>query len=207
MFNIHYGGNYSEEHQLIQGKALPEKAVQLKEANSIAEAFKSGTLLCLPIILPAIGIAVFRLIGLNKQLETGISLVAAALITLAFSWLLIFLHEFIHALLYPLKAEKSIWRAPQSGAYFVYCTAETSKARFIVICLAPTVILGIIPFIVWYFIAPYLPMHWAICIMAQTLMQVMSGVGDLSNAYNVIRQVPKDALVFNYGFHSFWRNK
>ncbi|WP_075720769.1 DUF3267 domain-containing protein [Roseburia sp. 499] len=204
MFNIHIKGKFENEAQLLQGKELSQKAVQFKEGRTLLEAFRLGFVLSLPIMLPMVILSVIRCSELDKHLEFDGSLIVAIVITVLLRQVLIYLHEFIHAIFYPKEAEKTVWKDLKQGAYFVYCDAEVTKIRFIVLCLAPSIILGIIPFFIWYIVAPILEAEWIICIMVLTWMMTFMSMGDFANVYNAIRQVPKNAKVFNHGMHSYW---
>ena len=37
-----------------------------------------------------------------------------------------------------------------------------------------------------------------------TWIMIIMSMGDFTNIYNAIRQVPKGAKIFNYGLHSYW---
>ncbi|MGN1332696.1 MAG: metalloprotease family protein [Lachnospiraceae bacterium] len=50
-------------------------------------------------------------------------------------FILQYVHEIIHALLYPLKEKKEIYYMQGKAALFVYCQAKVSKLRFIIICM------------------------------------------------------------------------
>lgn len=36
------------------------------------------------------------------------------------------------------------------------------------------------------------------------MINITSGIGDYLNVYLTIKQVPKNVLVQNYGYHSYW---
>ena len=203
MLNIYIKGKYKDESQLCQGKIFPKEAVRFEEGETILDAFKLGFLLGLPIILLMIGMSLARCSNLDKHLEFDRFLITG-IIAFVIGQILTYVHEFIHAVLYPIEAEKNVWKDLKQGAYFVYCDAKVSKMRFVVLCLAPSIVLGIIPFFIWYIIAPILDVHWLIWIMVLTWMMTIMSIGDFANAYNAVRQVPKGAKVFNYGMHSFW---
>lgn len=204
MFNIHIKGKLENEEQLFQGKQLPKDAVQFKEGKTLYDAFILGFSLGLPIMLPMVGLSVMRCSNLDRHLEFNKELVIIAVVTLIIGQVLTYVHEFIHAMFYPKEAEKTVWKDLKQGAYFVYCDAKVSKNRFIILCLAPSVILGLIPFFIWYMVAPILGVEWLICIMVLTWMMTFMSIGDFANAFNAIRQVPKNGKVFNYGMHSYW---
>lgn len=206
MFHIKYMGYYKEESQLINDATLPAGAVQFKEGDNLSSIFILGAMVGMPFILSIIFLAYFKMkevnYGYTFELNsvTIITYLVACLIMVAS----LFVHEFIHAILFPLKAEKTIWFYPQQGALFVYCNALVSKIRFVVICLAPAFILGVIPFVFWYVFAKQIQMPYSYAIVVISIANVVASVGDFANVYNAIRQVPKGAKIFNYGFHTFW---
>ena len=204
MFNIHIKGKYENEEQLINGKKLPENAGQVREGESVSDAFKLGFLLSLPIMLPMIFFSIKRCSGVDNTLEFDIWFVFTVAITALLGQGLIYVHEFIHAMFYPKEAKKIVWKDTKQGAYFVYCDAPVSKARFIILCLAPCIVLGIIPFLIWYIVVPVLNASWGVCTMMLTWGMTFGAIGDFANVFNAVRQVPKKAKVFNYGMHTYW---
>lgn len=204
MFNIIYRGKFENEKQLIGNDKLSKKAIQFKEGKKIEDIYNLGFILELPIIIPIIIITILRIQGIdghiNLNLKTGIIVAIAILI----NYILKFIHEFIHAYFYPIKSKKTIWKYTSKGAYFTYCNTKISKIRFIVISLAPMIILGIVPFIVWLFIADKIELTISLVYVFLTWIMIFFAMGDLVNVYNTIKQVPKSAKVFNYGLHSYW---
>lgn len=204
MLNIKIMGKYEDESQLIEGKVLPDGAVGFREGKSLRDAFGLGLVLSWPIMIPMVILSIRRLWSLDKEVELNIYFAVVAIAMIVLGWVLTYVHEFIHAILYPKKSTKTIWKVPEQGAFFVYCDARVSKLRFIAICFAPVVILGIIPFIVWYILAPVLSGEWNVGLMMTIWWMTFSAIGDYANVFNTIRQVPKGARVFNYGMHSYW---
>nr|WP_243176859.1 DUF3267 domain-containing protein [Clostridium gasigenes] len=126
------------------------------------------------------------------------------MIAIVLSIVSLIVHEFLHAFSYPKNVVKEIWVKPDELAAFVYCNAPVSKKKFIWIVLCPNVVLGFIPYVLWIqgvFDFNPLVSH-AIIIFA--MMNIISGIGDYLNFYLTIKQVPKNALVQNYGFHTYW---
>lgn len=66
------------------------------------------------------------------------------------------------------------------------------------------IILGIIPFILWLFIADKIDLIISLVYVFLTWIMIFFAMGDLANVYNTIKQVPQNAKVFNYGLHSYW---
>ncbi|MBQ7944042.1 MAG: DUF3267 domain-containing protein [Lachnospiraceae bacterium] len=112
--------------------------------------------------------------------------------------------QFIHAFLFPKNVKKEIYVSLESQMLFVYCEELVSKKRFIIAVLGPAVILGIIPYIVWYMIAPTISFPITLIMLLFAIANVACAVGDFLNTYNCVRQVPKDGKVFNRGLHSYW---
>ncbi len=204
MLNITYRGKFENEKQLIGNDKIPQKAIEFKEGKEINDIFNLGFTLMLPIIIPVIIITIIRIQNIkghiSLNLKTGCIIAAAILM----NYILKFIHEYIHGCLYPIKSKKTIWNYTSNGAYFLYCNEKISKTRFIVISLAPMIILGIVPFIIWIFIADKIELTISLVYVFLTWIMIFFSMGDLVNVYNTIKQVPKNAKVFNYGLHSYW---
>ncbi len=206
MLNIAYKGKLKNENQLIGDDKLPQKAVQFNEGEDIEDLFNLGFVIELPIIIPIMIITIFRLENIEGHINLNLRLIFIIAIAFLLNYLLKFVHEYIHAIFFPIKSEKTIWNA-KNGAYFIYCNAKISKSRFIVMSLAPMIILGIIPFIIWLFIVNKMEFTISLAYVISTWIMIIWAMGDLANVYNTIKQVPRNAKVFNYGLHSYWINE
>ena len=204
MFRIKIKGVYQSESDLTKGKPLLEGAVMFNEGKSLQDAFLKGFLVGLPLILSMILLTILKCRTIDYTIringKTGVFFV----VMLAVLFLLTYVHELIHALFYPKDAVKTIWKAPMQGAYFVYCDAPVKKSRFILLCAAPAVLLGIVPFIAWYLLADFIPMPYSLAMVFTAWLMTVMSIGDYANIYNTVRQVPKGAKVFQYGMHSYW---
>ncbi len=204
MLNITYMGKFENEKQLIGNDKLPIKAIQFKEGKEINDLFNLGFTLELPIIIPIIIITIIRIQNIEGHISLNFKTFCIIAIAILMNYILKFVHEYIHACLYPAKSKKTIWKYTSNGAYFIYCNTRISKIRFIVISLAPMIILGIIPFILWLFIADKIDLIISLVYVFLTWIMIFFAMGDLANIYNTIKQVPQNAKVFNYGLHSYW---
>lgn len=204
MLNIRFRGKYTDETQLINDTELPTGANQFKESKTLIGAFIRGTIIILPLIISMVIISVLKIRKLTNDFEVDLSFGITFVVMLLLGYLLTYLHEFIHALLYPKNAVKEIWKDTSQGAYFVYCSSVVSKTRFIVICLAPVILLGIIPYGIWLLIYHVLPINISICFAILTWIMTLMSVGDFYNVYNTVLQVPNKSKIFNYGLHSYW---
>lgn len=204
MFNVIYKGKFENEKQLIGNDMLPEKAIQFKEGKEINDMFNLGVALELPIIIPIMIITILRVQNMDGHISLNLKTVIIVAIAILINYILKFIHEYLHAILYPIKSKKTIWKYTSKGAYFIYCNTKISKIRFIVISLFPMIVLGIIPFIIWIFIANKINLTISLVYVFLTWIMIFFAMGDLTNVYNTIKQVPKNAKVFNYGLHSYW---
>lgn len=204
MFGIRNIGVISSIDELKKSQELPADAVQFRESNKISDIFYDGLMIGGPLIIGAIALSIYR----YEFVEENLHFTALTWITLAVTVGLLlastYVHEIIHALFYPRDSVKTICSLPEEGAHLLYCDAKVSKWRFILICLAPSICLGIFPLLIWAILANLIPMPFNFAIVAFSIVSLFSSIGDYANVFNCLRQVPNKAKVFNYGIHSYW---
>ena len=106
-------------------------------------------------------------------------------------------HELLHAMCY--KKDVYLYNDLSHGLLFVVGTEDMSKARFIVMCLCPNIIMGLVPYTIFSDHAPpcgtrfvWDHLHW-------------NGFWKLYwNVYNAARQMPSKAKTYLCGIRSFW---
>lgn len=199
MFNIKYKGNYKDDKDLIKRKSIPKNAVEYGIVSDLKKELGRGFLIILPLVIIMLVLIIIKVKNIDFHLKMDIHFIISFFIVIVSVYLLTIVHEIIHALFYPIKSKKEIWKSKEQGAYFVYCEDEISKSRFIIMCLAPMFILGIIPFIIWYIIPTFIPMPYNIAVSIIFWLMTIVAMGDVSNVCYVIKEVPKKAKVFNYG--------
>lgn len=199
MLNIVFKGNYVSDDQLIKRCDIPDGAVEYGIVSSLQREFGRGLLILFPIFLVMVAATYFKVKDLNYHLTMGLDVVVSFVLIIVLVYLLTFVHEIIHALFYPADVVKEIWKSKEQGAYFVYCEKEISKERFIVMCLAPMFILGIIPFVIWLILPDLIPMPYNIAVPIIFWLMTIIAMGDVANVYHVIKEVPRGSKVFNYG--------
>lgn len=199
MFNIKYKGNYKDDKDLIKRKSIPKNAVEYGIVSDLKKELGRGFLIILPLVIIMLVLIIIKVKNIDFHLKMDIHFIISFFIVIVSVYLLTIVHEIIHALFYPIKSNKEIWKSKEQGAYFVYCEDEISKSRFIIMCLAPMFILGIIPFIIWYIIPTFIPMPYNIAVSIIFWLMTIVAMGDVSNVCYVIKEVPKKAKVFNYG--------
>ena len=208
MFNIKFKGNYQDDSQLIKRKTIPKDAIEFGIVDNLSKEFVKGFILILPLIVIMILLAYFKVKNIDYKLTMNLEIVISFFIVIISIYLLTFVHEIIHALFYPKNVEKEIWKSKKDGAYFVYCEEPISKSRFIIMCLAPMVILGIIPFTIWLILPQFIPMPYNIAVALIFYCMTIAAMGDVAASYYVIKEMPNKTKVFNYGFlRSFYIKK
>jgi len=202
MFNIKYMGRYKDKSQLLRGE-LSKDATQYDEPDNIMAVFLKGSLISLPFILILLGFAYLKFgkmgITTGKLFGSPASLIAVLL-----SMVLIVVHELLHAIWFPKESVKEIWVQPEALAAFVYCNGVVSKRRFIWLSFCPNIILGLVPYVLWLTGIFDFNLLLSQIIIMLAMFNIAAGIGDYFNIYSTIRQVPKNAWVRNYGFHTFW---
>lgn len=178
---------------------LPKKevpgAVQFKEYESMEKLSLVANLL-------AVGIAVIFAIPLvmvvMRQVKgDGFSVELWQLILLLFLEIVtIPVHECLHASVF--RGEVEFYTYIRKGLAFVVGPEDMTKGHFVFMSLLPNLVLGIIPYILFFFMPDQLWLGiWA-------LGNIASGAGDYINIYHALTQMPKGSLTFMSGMHSYW---
>lgn len=203
-FNFHYQGRYSgDETQLTGGRPLPPDARKLDEPDDVPGVVRQGLPLTASITAGMAVTGIIRMATANL-LPSGWGLLGALGAALVLSTVLSLVHELVHALFCPRGARKELWTYLDQGALFIYCEAPMSKARFILMCLAPTVFLGFCPWALTLLAAPWLGAGSTLCWLLVSLVLTLGAVGDITNMLNVVRQVPPHAQIMSWGFHTYY---
>lgn len=200
MFNIKFMGEYHDDTELIKRKKIPKEAIEFGIVDNLSKEFVRGFIMILPLIITMIILTLLKVKNISYHLTMNIEVIISFFIVIISVWLLTLLHEVIHALFYPKNANKGIWKSTKDGAYFVYCEELISKKRFIIMCLAPMFILGVIPFIIWLILPQFIPMPFNLAFVIITWLMTLLSMGDVANVYHVIKEVPNKSKLFNYGF-------
>ncbi len=207
MWNIEFKGTLKEDvDQISSGKQLPEGSVMFKEPDTSDKAFLLGAIFAGPLVLVMMCMGIVRILlafGLPHGLKFG-SFVIAFLVSLVCLYISQYVHEYIHAFTMPKDVKKQIYVMPQNQMLFVYIEEPVSKRDFMISVLSPAFILGIIPFVIWMFVAHMIPIPVSFGVVMYCMGMSGCALGDYLNAFNCARQVPKGGKVFNRGWHSYW---
>ncbi|SDH86354.1 DUF3267 domain-containing protein [Alteribacillus bidgolensis] len=116
--------------------------------------------------------------------------------------LLLLFHELLHLIFIPhfIKSEKTYAGLTLFGG-FVITEEEISKARYIVITIAPFMIISIIfPLILSVFGLLTTTLKFLI------ILNAMASSVDMLNMFLIIKQVPKNATLKSNGPDTYWKN-
>lgn len=116
--------------------------------------------------------------------------------------LLLILHELLHLIFIPniIKSEKTYMGITLFGG-FVITEEEISKSRYIIITMAPFIIISIIfPLILSAFGLLTTTLKFFI------ILNAMASSVDLLNFLLILKQVPKNATLKNNGPNTYWKS-
>ena len=84
------------------------------------------------------------------------------------------------------------------GMVFMAGPERMSKGHFIFKCLLPSIVLGFIPFIIFW-INPKLTV-----LATLGMLGIATAAGDFYNVRNALRQVPKGGRIYQHKYDTFW---
>lgn len=178
--------------------------ILLKEPNTLLVTFLASIPIMLINILISIGaINSFSDITLK---EFGIAsesfTITIRLDVIIGIFLLVVIHELIHLLMVPnfMKSKRTFIGLTFFGG-FVYTEEEITKKRFIIITIAPFVILSIfLPLILGLlgFLTPTLKFL--------ILLNAASSSVDIFNLFLVLAQIPKNSILRSNGMKTYWKS-
>ncbi len=189
---LHYMGKYSgDENDLPHGEHKPGAVAfrepDMKKLSIIVNIVGNVTAIVLMIAAYIIWLA-----ATDEKAFGGWQMCLAAVCSL----LALFPHEIIHALCF--KKDVYLYTNLKQGMLFVVGPEDLSKLRFVLMSLAPNIVFGFIPFIL-FLIFPNM-----LFLGTFGAISIGSGAGDYLNVKNALTQMPKGALTYLYGFHSYW---
>ena len=183
---IRYMGQFSGSEQDLPREPHRPQAVQFREPDMKKLAlWANGIALAVIVVLfVVLGLQPwFTVEGWGFLLGTVTSLVCAVP------------HEYLHAICF--KQTAYIYTNLRQGMLFVVGPEDMTKSRFIFMSLLPSIVFGLIPYVAGF------ALH-NVFLATLGAMSLGMGAGDYINVWNALWQMPKGALTYLYGFHSFW---
>lgn len=187
-----YKGKYSGDEKELPYREV-EGAVPFKEPQTMEALAKQATWISLVILFGLSLIAGMVCARSDVKFYDHGWQITLGLIC---SFLVLIPHEFIHAICF--KGEVELFENLSQGMLFVIGTEDMSKGRFILMSLLPSIIFGAIPYLA-FLIHPQFVFGAVFGGLSLSM-----GAGDFINVWNAFRQVPKNALIYLSGMHSYW---
>ena len=186
---LKYMGKYNGDESTLPQREHPDSYVPFKEPEhkKFAVIANAGALVIV------IALYVVMVIRAGENYRPGS---AAVFVGVLLSLLSMFPHEILHASCF--KEEVYLYTNFSKGMLFVVGPEDMTKGRFIFMSMLPNLVFGFIPFIIFLFV-PKL-----VVLGAMGSICIGMGFGDYFNVFNAIRQMPKGALTYLSGFHSYW---
>ncbi|MGY0695046.1 DUF3267 domain-containing protein [Virgibacillus sp. FSP13] len=153
--------------------------------------------------LIAIGIInTFSTMSLNEfGLASDSISITINLVVIIWIFLLIVIHELLHLAFIPnfIKSQKTFIGLTLFGGY-VLTEEEISKSRYILVTMAPFVIISILVPITLSLLGILTPTFKALI-----LVNAMASSVDILNLILLLTQVPKKAILINNGTKTYWK--
>lgn len=103
------------------------------------------------------------------------------------------IHEAVHALFLKCFGKEKVFWNKKNSFFYVGSKAYLSPKKYIVVALAPCIILGLIIFLITLF----LPINYFWCIYMLQIANIASSTGDFYASYIALKS-PKDVLIQDY---------
>lgn len=171
---------------------MPENAVKIRSPQSIDEMMMKA----MPFLIPSL-VILFASMFLKVFSCRDFS-VKPLYILIGFlcGFILLLVHELLHAAVYPRGAEVSIGLMPKKGAAVALCSYPLERKRFVLMCLLPFV-LGIVP-IALFWLLPGDMSALNSFLFGLAAMGLSSPYPDCYNVFLVMKQTPKNASIQFY---------
>ncbi|MGQ4668060.1 DUF3267 domain-containing protein [Metabacillus halosaccharovorans] len=177
--------------------------IPMKEPKNIMSAILLSVPLMLVNAIITIGVInVFSNISLSDYGLTSDSIsITINLGIILWLFLLLVLHEFLHLVFVPkfIKSDKTFVGITMFGG-FVITEEEISKSRYILITIAPFIIISVIlPLLLSVFglLTPTLKFL--------ILLNSLASSVDMLNLLLIIKQIPKNAILKSNGPYTYWK--
>lgn len=190
---FHYAKKFDGDESKLPQREHPEGAVPYREPSvqKLAVIANAGAVVVMfacgvPFILRALPV-------LSADPRMSVTKIYIGMIA---SLLVVLPHELLHGICF--KEDVYLYTYLKKGMVFVVGPEDMTRGRFIFMSLLPNVVFGLVP----YLIGLACPQLVGLGFFG--VMCLGEGFGDYINVFNTLTQVPRGALVYLCGFHSFW---
>lgn len=170
---------------------IPKKAKKLDSE----EDMKKMQIKALPFMIPSVLICficmfVKTFIAKEKVINVGFLFIGVII-----GFFLIIIHELLHAIGFPKNAKVYIGIMPKSLIAVALSSSSVKRNRYIFLSILP-IILGIIPLIIFCFTSSNLKEINGL-MFGMAIMGMVSVYPDIYNIFNILKNVPKNAIIQN----------
>ncbi len=170
---------------------IPKKAKKLDSEDDM----KKMQIKALPFMIPSVLICficmfVKTFIANEKVINVGFLFLGVII-----GFLLILVHELLHAIAFPKNATVYIGVIPKSFTAVALSSSPVNRNRFLFLSILP-IILGLIPLIIFCFSSNDLRELNGI-LFGMSIMGMISVYPDIYNIFNILKVVPKNATIQN----------
>ena len=188
IMRFHYAGKYlGDEADLPQRNPMPAGTVAFREPEDTRT---------LAVVASVIALVLIVVLWALLWVRTARPVYSFAGLALAFVAMVP--HELLHAIWF--KEDVFMYTNLREGMLFVVGTEDMGRGRFVWMCMAPAVVLGIVPLVIWS-AHPAPGLDW---LGIFGLFSFSMASGDFINVFNALTQVPRNARIFLSGMHSYW---
>ncbi len=167
---------------------IPKKAKKLDSEENM----KKMQIKALPFIIPSIFICFICMFVKTVLASEKVIHIGYLFIGVIIGFLLIIVHELLHAIAFPKEATVYIGIMPKSLTAVALSSSPVKRNRFIFLSILP-IILGIIPLVVFCMNSYYLKEINGI-MFGMAIMGMTSVYPDIYNIFLVLKTVPKNTI-------------
>lgn len=170
---------------------IPKNAKKLDSE----EDMKKMQIKALPFMMPSVLLCCICMFVKTFIANEKIINVGFLFIGVIIGFLLIMIHELLHAIAFPKNATVYIGIMPKSLTAVALSSSPVKRNRFIFLSLLP-IILGIIPLVIFCFSNNALKEINGL-MFGMAIMGMVSVYPDIYNIFNILKVVPKNATIQN----------
>lgn len=111
------------------------------------------------------------------------------------------IHEFIHTAFFPRDCTAEIFYSP-AGISIIPCT-PILKSRYALILIAPALIIGLIPLLIWTFV-PITNITLSSLVFILSIGNLGGTTNDFYNLSQVIKKMPKNSFMITSGTRCYY---
>ncbi|MBQ9981313.1 MAG: DUF3267 domain-containing protein [Oscillospiraceae bacterium] len=172
---------------------LPLNAQKLEAPTTMEEMMKKSTPIAIVLLLVMVW-AMFFKTYVNKSM---VVFLPAVVVGMVFGFLLLIVHEWLHAIVYPKQAVVTIGKLKGKVLFVALASFPLKRSRFITMSLLPF-LLGVIPLILFLLSSPDNKILNGI-LFGMTGIGMISPCPDMYNVFLVLKQAKKNDKIMFYG--------